>query len=260
MQRTAQRTGVEPGEVLRRYYRVLLRQLGPQGWWPARTRLEIILGAILVQNTNWRNAALAIARLREAGLIEDRRISDASLAQLEALIRPAGYFRQKARTLQSFAHWLQSIYHGRLDDLFAQPGSTVRTQLLALRGLGPETVDAILLYAGNKPFFVADAYSRRILSRHGLIPARDGYAEAQGFLHRHLPADPALMGEFHALLVETGKRYCRRQAPQCESCPLGTHLTASQRRKLMQHLGTSKPHRIRAIVLAGEDSTNYASR
>jgi endonuclease III related protein len=230
MQRAAQPLGVEPGEVLAQYYQTLLRQFGPQGWWPARTRLEVILGAVLTQNTSWRNVTVAIRRLRKAGFLRWTQLLRASTAQLESCIRPAGYFRQKARTIRTFAEWLKSSHQGSLKELFAQPPELLRGQLLQLRGLGPETVDAILLYAGKQPFFVADAYTRRVLARHGLISPGDGYSQAQQFLHQHLPAEEAVYNEFHALLVEAGKRYCKRQAPQCEGCPLRDFLPPAQRR------------------------------
>jgi endonuclease III related protein len=228
MQRAAQPFGVEPGEVLETYYEELLRQFGPQGWWPARTRLEVILGAILTQNTTWQNAARAIARLRDCGLLRWNRLRRASIKELEECVRPAGYFRQKARTIQTFVQWLDSAHQGSLDALFGQPPELVRSQLLGLRGLGPETADVILLYAGKVPFFVADAYTRRVLARHHLISAEDGYTSAQQFLHRHLPADEEFFNEFHALLVETGKRHCKRKAAECRGCPLEPHLPANE--------------------------------
>ena len=224
MQRAAQPFGVEPGEVLETYYEEILRQFGPQGWWPARTRLEVILGAILTQNTTWQNAARAIARLRNSGLLRWGRLRQAPLPELEGCVRPAGYFRQKSRTIQTFVQWLDSAHQGSLDALFSQPPDLARDQLLALRGFGPETADAILLYAGKLPFFVADAYTRRVLGRHGLLLPEDGYSAAQQFLHRHLPADEGLFNEFHALLVETGKRYCKRKAAECRGCPLEPYL------------------------------------
>ncbi|HUX10223.1 MAG TPA: endonuclease III domain-containing protein [Terriglobia bacterium] len=248
MQRTAQPVGVEPGEVLERYYEALLRQFGPQGWWPARTRLEVILGAILTQNTTWQNAARAIARLRESGLLRWPRLRHASMAELEACLRPAGYFRQKARTVQTFIRWLDSFHQGSLDALFALPPEEARSQLLALRGLGPETADAILLYAGKLPFFVADAYTRRILARHDLISPEDGYLAAQTFLHQHLPANEGLFNEFHALLVEAGKRHCKRQAAACQGCPLEPFLPghgepeAAPHLKVFRSRGEFRPH------------------
>ena len=210
--------------MLETYYEELLRQFGPQRWWPARTRLEVILGAILTQNTTWQNAARAISRLRDSGLLRWPQLRKASLSQIESCVRPAGYFRQKARAIRTFVTWLDATHHGSLDALFRQPPDHARAQLLALRGLGPETADAILLYAGKLPFFVADAYTRRILARHNLISAEDGYQATQEFLHHHLPADEGLYNEFHALLVETGKRHCKRQAAECRGCPLEPYL------------------------------------
>jgi endonuclease III related protein len=246
MQRAAQPLGVEPGEVLQQYYQTLLLQFGPQGWWPAHTRLKVILGAVLTQNTSWRNVTVAIRRLRNAGFLRWSQLRMASTAQLEACIRPAGYFRQKARTIQTFAAWLESVHQGSLNALFAQPPQLLRDQLLKLRGLGPETVDAILLYAGKQPFFVADAYTRRVLARHALISPQDGYSGTQQFLHRHLAAEEAVYNEFHALLVETGKRYCRPQAPQCESCPLQDFLPAEPGRGRARQIKQYKPqHRLR---------------
>jgi endonuclease III related protein len=244
MQRAAQPFGVEPGEVLETYYEELLRQFGPQGWWPARTRLEVILGAILTQNTTWQNAARAISRLREAGLLQWSRLRQASISRLETCVRPAGYFRQKARAIRTFVEWLDTTHGGSLDVVFCQPPELARTQLLALRGLGPETADAILLYAGKLPFFVADAYTRRVLARHNLISPEDGYQAAQQFLHRHLPANEGLFNEFHALLVETGKRYCKKQAPECYGCPLEPFLPVdgNLQRARQRNSGTARRH------------------
>ncbi len=210
----------QPAAALEHYYSRMLQALGPQRWWPARTRFEVIMGAILTQNTAWRNAALAVGRLRKAGLLNPARLQRAPSDQIESLIRPAGFFRQKARAIKNFVDWLGSAYGGSLKFLFATEASTLRRQLLVLPGLGPETADAILLYAGRQPFFVADAYTRRILSRHEHISSDADYSEAQQFLHRHLPADSGLFNEYHALLVEVGKRYCKRQAPRCDACPL----------------------------------------
>lgn len=207
-------------DVLIRYYQQMLLRLGPQGWWPARTRLGVILGAILTQSTSWTNVELAMRRLRRAGLLTLGRLRRATRAEIEAAIRPAGFYRQKAETIRAFITWLDRCSLGSLNVLLARPSQDLRRELLRLRGLGPETVDAILLYAGRRPFFVADAYTRRILSRHGLAPKGATYDTVQDFLHRHLPPDPELFNEFHALLVEVGKRHCKRQAACCQGCPL----------------------------------------
>ena len=220
----AQQGAGAPGETLRRFYGTLLESFGPQGWWPARTRLEIILGAILTQNTTWRNARLALKDLRKAGLLTWKALRQASLKQLESCVRRAGFYRQKARTIQDLADWLERVHRGSWDALFSMDPGRGREQLLGLKGIGPETADAILLYAGRQPFFVADAYTRRVLSRHQLIPREADYESARRFLEQHLAPDEAMFNEFHALLVETGKRYCRRQAAHCDECPLGRFL------------------------------------
>ncbi len=230
MERAARAHLVEPAETLDRYYARLLRDVGAQGWWPARTRLEVILGAILTQNTAWHNAALAVKSLRRAGLLNLKRLRRATLARLESSVRPAGFFRQKSRTIRNFLRWLGAAHHGSLRLMFARPASELRRELLQLNGLGPETADAILLYAGRQPYFVADAYTRRILARHKIVPARAGYSEVQRFLHRQLRPDGRLYNEFHALLVEVGKRYCKRRAPHCDRCPLQDFLP--QRREV----------------------------
>jgi len=217
---TASRSVLGPAEALNRYYAKLRRRLGPQGWWPARTRLEVILGAILTQHTAWHNAALALVRLRRAGLLSIGKLGRASPPRLEVAIRPAGFFRQKARAIRGFLKWLDAAHRGSLRSMFRTPPEQLRQELLELKGLGPETADAILLYAGGQPFFVADAYTRRVLARHGHIVKDAGYTHAQQFLHQHLGRDPALFNEYHALLVEVGKRYCRPQAPRCDTCPL----------------------------------------
>ncbi len=223
----AQEPENSPGGTLREYYSTLLQRLGPQWWWPARTRLEVIVGAILTQNTSWRNATLALAKLRKAGRLSWGGLRKASLAELENCVRPAGFYTQKARTIRNIVLWLGRRHRGSLNALFSLPASEVRAQLLSLKGLGPETADAILLYAGRQPFFVADAYTRRILSRHGLFSEATSYGEAQRYLHQHLPADHRVYNEFHALLVEVGKQYCKRQAPACKQCPLAPYLPDS---------------------------------
>ena len=227
LERRASEAGTQ---ALKTYYLRLLTELGPQGWWPGRTRLEIILGAILTQNTAWNNAALALKRLRKAALLGLPRLLRATQSELESAIQPAGFYRQKARAIRGFLEWLVENHGGSLRSLFSERPEQLREQLLELWGLGPETVDAILLYAGRIPLFVADNYTRRILARHELIPSGTDYSKTQRFLHRCLPADHFLFNEFHALLVEAGKRYCKRQAPKCEDCPLREYLPRGQAR------------------------------
>jgi len=213
-----------PGEILRRFCATLLESFGPQGWWPARTRWEVIWGAILTQNTTWRNATLALKNLRKAGLLTWRSLRQISLRELEQMIRPAGFYRQKAKTLRNFADWIEQAHGGSLDSLFSLGAARARAQLMALKGIGAETADAILLYSGRHPVFVADAYTRRVLSRHQLLPPTANYHSAQQFLHQHLLPDEALFNEFHALLVEAAKRFCHRNVAHCEECPLGRFL------------------------------------
>jgi endonuclease-3 related protein len=216
---TAQ-AGLPAGKLLSRYYFALQGSFGPQHWWPARTRLEVILGAILTQNTAWHNATLALRNLRQSGLLSWQGLRRAALPCLEACVRPAGFYRQKARTIRNLVDWLSLRHAGSLHRLFSQPPEELRRQLLDLRGLGPETVDAILLYAAQFPLFVADAYTRRVLARHGLVPIAADYHQTQEFLHAHLPRHALLFNEFHALLVEVGKKHCRPHYPRCAGCPL----------------------------------------
>ncbi|MGE5326089.1 MAG: endonuclease III domain-containing protein [Deltaproteobacteria bacterium] len=229
---------IGPNQLLRQYFDSLLREFGPQHWWPARTRLEVILGAILTQNTSWQNAALGIRGLRKAGLLSMSRLKQARRAEIEAAIRPSGFFRQKTRTIRNFVAWLVDTCRGSLSCMLRRPTVQLRAEMLEIQGLGPETVDAILLYACGIPRFVADAYTRRILSRHGLIPDGFGYHETQEFLHSHLPEDAQLFNEFHALLVEAGKRHCRRSAPECHNCPLERFLAKDDRQTAGSDLGS----------------------
>jgi endonuclease III related protein len=169
-------------QQLRLYYRALLRAWGRQHWWPARTRFEVIVGAYLTQNTAWTNVERALRRLRAAGLLSVNGIRTAPLPQLEAAIRSAGYFRQKARRLKLFVAFLDHRYHASLSRMFASPTGKLREELLALEGIGPETADSILLYAGQMPVFVVDAYTRRVLDRHGVVPANASYEDIRSLV------------------------------------------------------------------------------
>ena len=173
-------------EHLRAYYRTLFRAWGQQHWWPARTRFEVIVGAYLTQNTAWTNAERALRRLRAAGLLNLKGIRSAPLPQLESMIRSAGYFRQKARRLKNFVAFLDQCHGGSLNRMFAQPTDKLREELLALKGVGPETADSILLYAGQHPVFVVDAYTRRILDRHRILAANAPYGEIRQLFERAL--------------------------------------------------------------------------
>jgi endonuclease-3 related protein len=206
--------------VLHLYYDALLAAYGPQHWWPGRSALEVIVGAILTQNTSWSNVEQAIRNLRREKLLTPGALEAVSEARMARLIRPSGYFRQKARALKCFATFLRSEYRGSLRRMFGAPLEKLREQLLGVRGVGPETADAILLYAGKRPVFVIDAYTRRMLERHGLSGGAESYEQLRQLFERSLPPDVALYNEFHALIVRNGKEYCRKSNPRCSECPL----------------------------------------
>ncbi len=200
-------------------YRTLLDAAGHRGWWPGRTRLEIILGAILTQNTSWRNVEQALARMREGGLLRLEHLRDAPEEELAEAIRSSGYFRQKARKIRTFLALLDGTYGGSLTRMGKAPAGILREQLLAVWGIGPETADSILLYAFGRPVFVVDSYTGRVLARHGLVPFGSGYEEIRSFLTGHLPEDAALFNDFHAQFVWAGHHFCGT-APRCTECPL----------------------------------------
>ncbi len=204
---------------LLRLYWALLRRFGPQRWWPAKTPLEVAVGAILTQNTAWSNVERALERLAAQRLLAARRLQALDEVELASLIRPAGTYRVKARRLRAFLDFLWKQFGGRFDRLRTGPLGELRADLLSVSGIGPETADSILLYAAGRPVFVVDAYTRRVLARHRLVPPDIGYEPLRALFERHLPSDPALFNEYHALLVAVGKRYCRSR-PLCDSCPL----------------------------------------
>jgi endonuclease-3 related protein len=198
----------------------LFAVLGPQHWWPGRTSFEIIVGAILTQNTSWSNVELAMKNLRRGKLLTPGAIEAVSFGRLAALIRSSGYFRQKAKTLKAFVRFLRTDHQGSLVKMLRAPTETLREQLLGVHGIGPETADSILLYAARRPVFVVDAYARRLLERHHLAEPKLPYQDVRQFFERGLPPDVPLYNEFHALIVRTGKDYCRASNPRCEECPL----------------------------------------
>ncbi|MEI8371715.1 MAG: endonuclease III domain-containing protein [Planctomycetota bacterium] len=206
--------------VLKEVYQRLLDALGPQKWWPGDTPFEVMVGAILVQNTNWQNVQRAISNLREADLLDLHALYDVHPEELEELIRPAGYYRIKAKRLRSLLEFLVERYDGSIEAMFRTPLSTLRQELLSIHGVGPETADSILLYAGSLPTFVVDAYTYRIFSRHGWIDLESDYYQIQEYVHDHLPADAPMFNEFHALLVNLGKHHCKKSKPLCKTCPL----------------------------------------
>lgn len=199
-------------------YRKLEDRFGPQRWWPAETSFEVMVGAILTQNTNWKNVERAIENLKQAGLMSPVAISECLHDKLAELIRPAGYFNIKADRLISLTRWFVFEYGGDLDRMFAESPEALREKLLAVRGVGPETADSILLYAGGISSFVIDAYTRRIFSRHGFCAPDAKYDELKEMFESNLPRDRQLFNEYHALLVALGKDYCRPR-PLCDSCP-----------------------------------------
>ncbi|MDL2210609.1 endonuclease III domain-containing protein [Desulfovibrio sp. OttesenSCG-928-O18] len=218
-------------KILEEYYAALHAHFGPSDWWPAKSPFEVALGAILTQNTNWSNVEKALAALDAAtGLVPDA-VAALAVSELELLIRPAGFFRQKSRKIQNFLELLEA--HGGLGSgtedaaltcFAAVETETLREKLLAVSGIGPETADCILLYALDRPSFVVDAYTRRMFHRHGLVPETVDYHELREFFMDALPPDATLYNEYHALIVRTGKEYCRKTKPRCDLCPLGSQL------------------------------------
>jgi endonuclease-3 related protein len=210
--------------VLLDYYRAMRAELGPSRWWPGDTPFEIALGAILTQNTAWANVEKAMHNLRESGLLEPRALARLTDGELAMLIRPAGAFRVKAARVRNFLNFLHEKCDLDMDGLRGETVEGLRPALLEVSGIGPETADSILLYALGLPSFVVDAYTRRILGRHGLIPEDIGYGELRDFFMDVLPPDTALYNEYHALIVRTGKNWCAKKAGKCASCPLAVFL------------------------------------
>lgn len=237
------------------YYTALLARYGPQNWWPARSRFEVIVGTYLTQNTNWSNVEKALISLRRARRLSISAMRELPLDELETLVRPSGYFRQKARNLKTFIAFLDRQYSGSLSRMFAEPTEKLRAELLELNGVGPETADSILLYAGNHPVFVVDAYTRRVLLRHGIIHEKTGYEEIRAMIEQAVSGSEARSlvvkdagsdprhpvsrmssslrtelaqhyNELHALIVRVGNHYCRAK-PMCEGCPLQAFLKNS---------------------------------
>ncbi|MDQ6959927.1 MAG: endonuclease III domain-containing protein [Mariprofundaceae bacterium] len=201
-------------------YRQLLAAYGERHWWPADTVFEVMVGAVLTQNTRWENVKMAIANLKQAGMLDAERICNSNRKQLAEYIRPSGFFRQKSRYLQAMS--LFYYHHGCESGLKKWSMSNLRKTLLTVQGIGPETADSMLLYALEKPIFVVDAYTRRIFNRLGHLPQDADYRHTQHYFHSRLPRSLPLFKEFHALIVEHAKRHCR-VTPRCEDCPLRQH-------------------------------------
>jgi endonuclease-3 related protein len=257
------KSAAQRGQSIRDYFRTLIEHWGPQDWWPAHTRFEVILGAYLTQNTAWANVELALRNLRQEKLLNLKGIRRASLPELERLVRPAGYFRQKARRLKNFVGYLDKRHGGSLTRMFSRPTRELREELLELNGVGPETADSILLYAGGHPVFVVDAYTRRVFERHAVLTGKEKYEEIRELFENALgqesagkwqesgfqpnaplplkkrhkfsiqsaPKPAQVFDEYHALLVRVAKNHCLKKAPFCQGCPLEYFLPPGGPRK-----------------------------
>ncbi len=201
-------------------YNKLYTRFGTQNWWPADTTFEVIVGAILTQNTNWQNVEKAIVNLKQYRLFSPQRLYRLRKEKLAALIKPTGYYNLKAKRLKEFLNFFFTFYKGSIERMSLVNTEKLRQQLLSVRGIGPETADSILLYALEKPVFVVDAYTRRILSRHHFIKDAATYKEIQNLFMKNLKKSVKLFNEYHALLVRLGKDFCLKNKPRCQICPL----------------------------------------
>jgi len=208
-------------QVLKEMFDILYAALGAQNWWPAETELEMMVGAILTQNTNWNNVEKAIENLRNRDLLSVAGLRDIPISLLAEYIRPAGYYNIKARRLKNLIGLIEAEHSSDINAFLSLDADTLRAELLSVRGIGRETADSIVLYGAGRPLFVVDAYTYRILARHGIIQEEAGYDELQSLFMDNLPHDVELFKEFHALIVRTGKLYCRKK-PLCPPCPLNT--------------------------------------
>jgi endonuclease III related protein len=193
---------------------------GPQDWWPGETPFEVVVGAILTQNTNWGNVCKAITNLKNGGLLSFEALLALPVENLALYIRPSGFYNVKARRLKNLLLMIEGRYQGKLDLLLQDEMMTGRENLLSVQGIGPETADSILLYGGNHPIFVVDAYTHRVFSRHNLLADESDYDSIQEYFMDRLPADSSLFNEYHALIVRLGKEFCKKSRPLCEQCPL----------------------------------------
>jgi len=201
-------------------YDLLFQALGPSCWWPGEDPFEIAIGAILTQNTNWSNVEKAILNLKRADLLTPQKLFSLPEPELAQYIRPSGFFKLKAKRLKNFLLFLKQTVNLNFEQLRQFETGKLRTMLLQVNGIGPETADSILLYALEKPIFVIDAYTKRIFTRHHLLPKNASYEQFQKFFMQNLPLDVKLFNEYHALIVRTAKSWCLRTKPLCEQCPL----------------------------------------
>ena len=206
-------------ETLKEFYDALHERFGPQDWWPGETPFEVMVGAVLTQNTNWKNVEKAIGNLKRAGLLDPHALYNAPRERVAEIIRPAGYFNLKAARLHNLMTLLVEEYGGDLAALFDCDADALRERLLSVNGIGRETADSIVLYAADKVTFVVDAYTFRMCIRHGLVFEDASYDELKSLFEDALPREAALFNEFHALLVRLGKEHCRKRAV-CDGCPL----------------------------------------
>jgi endonuclease-3 related protein len=214
----------ETEKIITGYYDALFAHFGEQRWWPAKTRFEVIVGAILTQNTNWKNVKRAIGNLKSAALLTPAKMKAVKIGKLAQEIRPAGYFNVKARRLKNFLALLFGSFDGSLTRLLNIEHGELRGTLLSINGIGPETADSIILYAAGKPAFVVDAYTRRIFARHKVVDKEIGYRALQELFTENLASDARLFNEYHALIVMCGKEFCKTKVPLCGQCPLGGFL------------------------------------
>lgn len=206
-------------EKLLQIYKKLYSAFGPQSWWPGETPFEVAVGAILTQNTNWGNVEKAIANLKKNNLLNPAGLHKLPHDRLAILLRPAGYFNIKAKRLKNFIGFLMNEYHGNIVRIKREDLHSARKKLLSVNGIGPETADSIILYALEKPVFVIDAYTKRILSRHNILEIHESYDTFQGLFHSKLKRNVTLFNEYHALFVRLAKEHCRTK-PECTGCPL----------------------------------------
>jgi endonuclease III related protein len=201
-------------------YRLLYGHFGPQGWWPGETPFEVMVGAVLTQNTSWSNVSKAIAHLKNAGLLTYETLSLCSADEIAPYVRSSGYYNLKARRLRNLLDLIDERYDGNLKEFLTDELETARDKLLGVKGIGPETADSILLYACGHPIFVIDMYTHRVFSRHNLVMEESDYQDMQQVFMANLPHDVQLFNEFHALIVRVATTYCKKNNPLCDQCPL----------------------------------------
>ena len=206
-------------KYLMEIYDLFFNAFGPQRWWPGETPFEIAVGAILTQNTNWGNVEKAINNLKKQKSLNAKTLHNMADKKLALLIKPAGYYNIKTKRLKNFLDFFTNHYKGSIEKMKTEDKEALREKLLNINGIGPETADSILLYALEKPIFVIDAYTKRVLKRHNVVSEKADYYELQEIFHKNLPQDTTLFNEFHALFVKLGKDFCRTK-PRCEACPL----------------------------------------